>query len=74
MRAAVGIFTHMGWLTAVTVVKAEEFLHVVPTQRIETGDPLECEAIEPYHVAGGLRGLDSVPAPPDPKALIADER
>ncbi len=70
MRAAVGIFTHMGWLTAVTVVKHEEFIHVVRTERIEPGDPLDREAIEPYHLAGGFRGLDRVPAPPDPQALI----
>ncbi|MCZ6639931.1 MAG: hypothetical protein O7F71_00010 [Gammaproteobacteria bacterium] len=70
MRAAVGIFTHMGWVTAVTVVKRDDFIEVVRTDRIETGDPLDREAIEPYHVAGGFHGLDRGPAPRDPQDLI----
>ncbi|MFB3106140.1 MAG: hypothetical protein ACE1ZA_14645 [Pseudomonadales bacterium] len=70
MRAAVGIFTHMGWVTAVTVVASDQFIKVVRTERIDTGDAGDREAIEPYHVAAGFRGLDRVPPPPDPQSVI----
>ena len=55
MRAAVGIFTHMGWVTAVTMVKRDEFIRVVRTERIKTGDTLDRETTEPYHEAGGFQ-------------------
>ncbi len=70
MGAAVGIFTHMGWVTAVTVARSDEFINVVRTERIVTGDPGDREANEPYHVAAGFRGLDRGPAPADPQAVI----
>ena len=70
MRAAVGISSHMGWVTAVTVVRSGGLINVVRTERIETGDHNDREAIEPYHVAAGFRGLERVPPPPDPQAVI----
>ncbi len=70
MRAAVGIFTHMGWVTAVTTVKRDGFIRVVRTDRINTGDTLDRETTEPYHEAGGFQGLDRVPPPIDPQAVI----
>jgi len=69
-RAAIGVSAHMGWAaTAVVTVEAGR-LRVIRTGRIETARPDDRAAREPYHVAGGIRGLARVPRPPDPESAL----
>jgi hypothetical protein len=61
----------MGWVTATTVVvESRNTVRVIRTDRIETADPDDREALEPYHVAGGFHGLAREPQPADPPAVV----
>ena len=68
--AAIGVAAHLGWAT-VSVVATGRTLGVLHTERIETADPEDREAREPFHVAGGFEGLSRVPPPRDPRATLA---
>lgn len=72
--ACVAFKAHLGWVNAVAV-------------RADTGDPVPIAAqrldlleeddrglSEPYHVAGGWLGLEQVPRPSDPAAVVARGR
>ncbi len=62
-----GISYHMGWFCyAIT----GRFGVIAATGRIETGTPGDRLSLEPYHVAGGWEGLERVPVPGEPAALV----
>ncbi len=72
-NASIGVSAHLGWaaVAAVEIASSEKrALRVLYTGRIETADPGDREAKEPYHVAGGFDGLDRVPRPADPAASV----
>ena len=70
-QAAIGVSAHLGWAAIAVVEASKRGLRVLVSGRIETADPDDREALEPYHVAGGFEGLDRVPRPPDPAAAVA---
>jgi len=69
-RAAIGVAAHLGWATLCVVATGGRALRVLHSERIETADPDDREACEPFHVAGGFDGLDRVPPPEDPQAAV----
>jgi hypothetical protein len=68
-RAAIGVSAHLGWAATSVVVPGKNGLRVLRTDRIESAEPGDREASEPFHVAGGFHGLRRVPRPADPKAV-----
>ncbi len=71
INASIGISTHMGWVSTAVMALRGSNPRILRTDRIETADPADREALEPYHVAGGFDGLDRVPIPEDPAAVVA---
>ncbi len=71
INASIGISTHMGWVSTAVMALRGSNPRILRTDRIETADPTDREALEPYHVAGGFDGLDRVPIPEDPAAVVA---
>lgn len=70
-RVSIGIVAHMGWVTTTTLaVIPGQPVRVIRTDRIETADPDDREASEPYHLAGGFNGLLREPQPADPPAVV----
>jgi len=70
-RTSIGIVAHMGWVTTATLaVESRDSIRVIRTDRIETANPEDREAFEPYHVAGGFHGLSREPRPSDPQAVV----
>lgn len=65
---------HMGWVNAGAVLAAGKSLSPLPARRVDLIETEDRSVREPYHVAGGWRGLERVPRPPDPKAVIARGR
>ena len=70
ITASIGIATHMGWVAGAVVVADGSKPRILRTDRIETADPADREALEPYHVAGGFDGLTRVPIPDDPGSVV----
>jgi hypothetical protein len=69
-RAALGISAHLGWAATATVEVAKTGIRVLRSDRIETAPASHREAQEPFHVAGGFDGLERVPPPPKPRAVL----
>jgi len=61
---------HLGWLNAVGVAFDAAEPRPLWVRRVELTDRDDREASEPYHVAGGWQGLEQVPRPADPAAVI----
>ncbi len=70
ITASIGIAAHMGWVASAVVVADGSKPRILRTDRIETADPNDREALEPYHVAGGFDGLTRVPIPDDPGSVV----
>ncbi len=62
---------HQGWAAAVAVACGAVEPLPVAGYRVELVDLGNREIAEPYHVAGGWQGLEQVPPPADPHAIIA---
>ncbi|HIG43865.1 MAG: hypothetical protein ABGY96_25180 [bacterium] len=69
-EVCVAFKAHMGWVNAVAVLVETDSPTPLHTQRIDLIDGEDREAAEPYHVAGGWHGLEQVPRPADPAAII----
>jgi hypothetical protein len=70
-RVSIGFVAHMGWATTASIVlDGRKPIRVIRTDRIQTADANDREALEPYHVAGGFHGLDREPRPADPTAVV----
>ena len=69
-RVALGVAAHMGWAAVAVVARGGRAIRVLRTERIDTADPGDREAIEPYHVAAGFDGLERVPRPSDAAAIL----
>ena len=65
---------HLGWVNAVAVNAESETPSPVHAQRVELIDSEDIEVKEPYHVAGGWRGLERVPRPDNPAGIIQRAR
>ena len=61
---------HMGWINAVAVDAAKRQPLPLHAERLQLFDNADREVIEPYHVAGGWQGLERVPRPADPAAVV----
>ena len=70
LKGSIGISAHMGWVSGTVVVLDGTIPRIIRTDRIETGDSTDREALEPYHVAGGFDGLTRVPIPENPQAVV----
>lgn len=71
MTTAIGISYHMGWFCcAVVELTRKNDIKVLRTGRVETHEPGDLQSMEPYHVAGGWRGLERVPVPGDPEEIV----
>lgn len=70
ITASIGIAAHMGWVASAVVALGGPKPRILRTDRIETADPTDREALEPYHVAGGFDGLARVPIPDDPGMVV----
>jgi len=61
---------HMGWVNAVAVDLLADTPRPILAERVDLIDSGSREFLEPYHVAGGWSGLERVPRPEDPAAII----
>jgi len=66
----VALKAHLGWANAVAVEVGSKTPKPVHAQRVDLLDVEDREVREPYHVAGGWSGLERVPRPDDPLAVI----
>ena len=60
----------MGWTCCAIVDVNKAGLRRVATGRLDTGDEADRESWEPYHVAGGWRGLERVPVSDNPATIV----
>jgi hypothetical protein len=67
---ALGIATHLGWASVVTIAPARGWLRVLRVDRLLTADPDDIEAQAPYHRAAGYEGARRIDVPPDPAAVV----
>ncbi len=70
VRACVAFKAHQGWAAATVVDCAAPSPRPLAALRVQIVDPDDREVAEPYHVAGGWHGLEQVPRPDDPEAII----
>ncbi len=70
VRACVAFKAHQGWAAATAVDCTGQALRPLAALRVQIVDPDNREVAEPYHVAGGWHGLERVPRPDDPQAVI----
>lgn len=66
----VALKAHLGWMNAVAVEIDSRTPKPVHAQRVDLLNAEDREVTEPYHVAGGWSGLERVPPPEDPVAVI----
>jgi hypothetical protein len=69
-RASIGVSAHLGWAALAVVACDKRSLRILRSDRIETAQPGDRQAAEPYHVAGGFEGLRRVPQPDDPAGSL----
>ena len=65
---------HQGWVNSVAIDTDSSAPAPVLAQRIELFETDDRGVTEPYHVAGGWHGLERVPRPRNPSAVIARGR
>jgi hypothetical protein len=70
-RVALGIDAHMGWAAVSVIARSQHAIRVIRTERIDTADSGDREALEPYHVAAGFDGIERMPRPSDAAAILA---
>ncbi len=69
-QVCVAFKAHMGWVNAVAVARSGPRLRCLRAERVDLLPHGDRDLIEPYHVAGGWDGLDRVPPPADPAAVV----
>jgi hypothetical protein len=69
-RVCVAFKAHMGWVNAVATSIDVDTATPLHCQRVDLSSDKDREVTEPYHVAGGWAGLEQVPRPGDPAAII----
>ena len=69
-RVSIGVSAHLGWAATAVIHLGRGGLRVLRTDRIETAEPGDREASEPFHVAGGFQGLERVPPPSNAEATL----
>ena len=69
-KICIGFKAHMGWVNAVAVAINCDTPEPLWVNRVDLVDRTDREAYEPYHVAGGWQGLQQVPRPKNPQAVI----
>ncbi len=62
----------MGWFCCAVIRLAGDEIEVIQTGRVDTCKPGDLQSLEPYHVAGGWRGLERVPVPGDPEVIVRE--
>src|SRR5262245_50581024 len=70
VQAALGIATHLGWASVVTIVPTSGWLRAVRIDRILTAATEDISAQAPYHHAAGYEGAKRIPVPADPSAVV----
>lgn len=70
----IALKAHLGWVNAVAVARNHRHLRCLRAERVELLPGGDRNLREPYHVAGGWQGLDRVPPPADPAAVVSRGR
>ncbi len=69
-QTSLGFSTHLGWCACTATLIQGVEIAATRTFRLTTAEPDDRLALEPYHVAGGFDGLNRVPPPSEPDALV----
>lgn len=70
----IGFKAHLGWLNIVAVEMEEHEPVPVLVRRLDLFEGADRETLEPYHVAGGWKGLTRGARPKNPAAIIKRAR
>lgn len=68
--ASIGVVAHLGWAATAVITVEKQSLRILRTDRIETADSSDREAMEPFHLAGGFEGLARGSLPANPNELL----
>lgn len=74
ITVCVAFKAHQGWINSVAIDIDSATPAPMLVQRIELFETDDRGVTEPYHVAGGWHGLEQVPPPQNPAAVVAQGR